>query len=118
MDDQLPRLEALAGEQLSSVIFVADYVQFDFNGPGLTAISDPIVVRGETRVRFPDPGSRDALCSLIQQYVKSASAIESERIEVTFDSGDRLLVPLDRASYTGPEAATFSDPKAQGLLVW
>jgi hypothetical protein len=118
MDDQIPRLEALAGEQLSSVIFVADYVQFDFNGPILTAISNPTVVHGSSRLQFPASGSRDALCSLIQQDVASVVEVDEDRIEVTFHSGDCLLIPLDQASYRGPEAATFSHPKVAGLRVW
>ncbi|SRR6266481_10002008 len=118
MNDQLPKFEALTGEQLSSVIFVADYVQFDFNGPILTAISNPIARLRSGALRFPDKGSRDALCSLIHQYVAAAVVEESKRIEVAFDSGDSLVIPLDSASYEGPEAATFGDPRKGGLLVW
>jgi hypothetical protein len=118
MKDEFPHLESLAGEQLSSVIFVADYVQFDFNGPVLTAFSGPIVELQRARYRFPAQGSRDALCSLIQQFVATAIAQEEKEITLTFDSGARLSVPLIAGSYEGPEAATFSDPKVKGLLVW
>jgi hypothetical protein len=116
--DDLPRLESLVGEQLSSVIFVADYVQFDFNGPILTALSDPVVETEGARYRFPEQGSRDALCGLIQQFVATAIAREEKAIDVTFDSGARLSIPLAPGSYEGPEAATFADPKVGGLLVW
>src|SRR6266545_874508 len=118
MKDKLPQLESLAGQQLSSVIFVADYVQFDFNGPVLTALSGPVVEVQGARFPFPAQGSRDALCSLIQQFVASATAREQESIIVTFASGARLAIPLAPGSYEGPEAATFSDPKVGGLLVW
>ena len=118
MTHQLPRIESLKGEQLSSVIFVADYVQFDFNGPLLTAFSSPIVrLRGDT-FRFPGAGSRDALCTLIHRNVKSALATDGRSIDVTFDAGDTLTVPLDAGSRVGPEAATFRDPRVGGLLVW
>ena len=118
MKDELPRLESLAGEQLGSVIFVADYVQFDFNGPVLTVFSGPVVELQGARYRFPAQGSRDALCSLIQQFVATATVQEEKGITVTFDSGARLSIPLVPGSYEGPEAATFSDPKVGGLLVW
>jgi hypothetical protein len=118
MKDELPNLSSLAGEQLSSVIFVADYVQFDFNGPVLSAFSPPIVEVKGVRSQFPGPGSRDALCSLIQQFVASAGAQDNRSIDVSFDSGARLTISLAPDSYDGPEAATFSDPKVGGLLVW
>ena len=118
MKVELPKLSSLTGEQLSSVIFVADYVQFDFNGPVLSALSHPIVEVKGVRYRFPEQGSRDALCSLIQQSVADAGAQDNRSIDVTFDSGARLSISLAPHSYDGPEAATFSDPKVGGLLVW
>jgi hypothetical protein len=118
MNDQIPRLETLVGEQLSSVIFVADYVQFDFNGPVLTAYANPTAIHQGQRARFPDPSSRDTLCSLIHQLVRAAVEVEDDRIELRFESGDQLIVPLDPASFRGPEAAMFSDPKVAGLRVW
>jgi len=118
MKEELPNLNSLAGEQLSSVIFVADYVQFDFNGPVLSAFSPPVVETLGVRYRFPEPGSRDALCSLIQQFVASARAQDDRIIDVTFDSGARLSISLGPEAHDGPEAATFSDPKVGGLLVW
>lgn len=117
MNDDLPKLSSLTGEQLSSVTFVADYVQLDFNGPRLTAFSSPIVEVDGIRHRFPAPGSRDALCSLIQQFVSHADAQDGRSIELTFDSGARLSISLEADAYEGPEAATFSDPRASGLLV-
>jgi hypothetical protein len=118
MTDELPNLGSLTGEQLSSVIFVADYVQFDFNGPILSAFSPPIVEVQGVRYRFPDRASRDALCSLIQQFVASARAEDNHSISVVFDSGARLSISLSSDDYEGPEAATFSDPKVDGRLVW
>ena len=118
MNEELPNLSSLVGKQLSSVIFVADYVQFDFNGPVLSAFSPPLVEAQGVRCRFPGQGSRDALCCLIQQFVATAGAQDNRSIDVTFDSGARLSISLVPGAYDGPEAATFSDPKAGGLLVW
>ncbi len=118
MKDDLPKLSSLTGEQLSSVIFVADYVQFDFNGPCLTAISPPVVEGDGVRYKFPAPGSRDALCSLIQQFVAGTVVQDGRSIEVTFDSGAQLSISLAADAHEGPEAATFSDPRVSGLLVW
>lgn len=117
-NDDVPQLASLIGEELSAVIFVADYILFDFNGARLTVFSRPVVeVRGH-RERFPEHGSRDALCALIQQEVSGASARDGDSIEIIFRSGAHLLISVKPGTYDGPEAATFSHPSAQGLLVW
>ena len=118
MTEELPRLEGVVGEQLNAVMFVMDYVQFHFNGPALTALNHLIVEFHGARTRFPAPGSRDALRSLIEQKVKSVEQREGVHIKLKFQSGHTLLIPLDSGSYIGPEAATFSDPAKRGLLVW
>jgi hypothetical protein len=49
-------INELVGEELSSVVFVADYVQFDFNGPRLTLFVWPTAQTfGENRT-LGDPG--------------------------------------------------------------
>lgn len=116
--DELPDLQSVVGEQLNAVTFVMDYVQFHFNGPGLTAYNHPAVEFRGVRTQFPEPGSRDALCSLIEQDVESVEDRERVHIRLAFRSGHVLIVPLDDGSYIGPEAATFSDPSRKGLLVW
>jgi hypothetical protein len=50
--------------------------------------------------------------------VASARAQDDRIIDVTFDSGARLSISLGLEAHDGPEAATFSDPKVGGLLVW
>jgi hypothetical protein len=117
-EENLPDLQVLVGEQLNAVTFVMDYVQFHFNGPGLTALNHPIVEFRGSRTEFPSPGSRDALCSLIEQEVELVEDLEHVHIRLVFRSGHVLIVPLDEGSYIGPEAATFSDPTKPGLRVW
>ena len=84
MTEDLPRLEAVVGEQLSAVVFVMDHVQFQFNGPCLTALNHPIVEFRGVRTQFAAPGSRDALCSLIEQKVESVEQVEG--VHTTIDS--------------------------------
>jgi hypothetical protein len=118
VNEDLPDLQSLVGEQLNAVTFVMDYVQFHFNGPVLTAHNHPIAEFHGVRTQFPSPGSRDALCSLIEQEVGSVEDREHVHIRVAFRSGHVLIVPLDDGSYIGPEAATFSDPTKKSLVVW
>ena len=110
-------LESLVGEELNAVSFVMDYVEFHFNGPVLRALTNPTVWIGSVEARFPNPGSRDTLCALIGREVKSVTHTHADGIELTLAGGARLRVPLDEASYIGPEAAHFFT-KETGVQVY
>jgi hypothetical protein len=118
VSEELPSLELIVGEPLNAVTFVMDYVQFHFNGPILTALNHPVVEFRGMATQFPGPGSRDALCSLIPHEVESVDVVDGVHIKLSLASGHDLVIPLDPGSYIGPEAATFGDPTAGGLLVW
>lgn len=116
MSNGRPSIHSLVGEELSEVSFVRDYVEFHFDDPVLRALSGPIVVKGEDRYRFPDVGSRDQLCALIGSTVSDLIFQENVAIDVRFAGGQRVVVPLDEASRTGPEAAHFQSKRVSALL--
>lgn len=66
-------LADLVDHELSAVCFVRDFVEFQFDGPILRALSDPVIHIGARSWHFPLPGTRDALCSVIGGFVTSAS---------------------------------------------
>lgn len=109
-------IQTLVGEYPNQITFVEDYVQVGFNGLTLTALTDPIVETSNQCWRFPEAGSRDALCSLIGQVVSQAEVIEGKFIRLRFDSGTVLILPLDDESREGPEAAHFISGTA--FYVW
>ena len=100
-------LDILVGEQLSAVSFVQDYVEFHFDGPVLRALRNPLVQTPHGRWQFPWPGSRDALCEPIGRDVLSVRFETGARIQLELEGGYQLTIPLDLASYRGPEAAHF-----------
>ena len=86
MTDLTPDLQFLLGEPLSAVSFVMDYVELHFNGSYLRCLVPPVVEQGGRVARFPEPGSRDALCALIgPRCARSApwTAVSSESSPVT-----------------------------------
>jgi hypothetical protein len=106
----------LVGEQLNTVAFVMDYVEFGFNGPVLRALTGPIVRTGKLRLRFPEPGSRDALCSLIGSEIVAITITDNEKIQVELASRQTLTIPLDRESRVGVEAAHYVPAASSGAL--
>ena len=111
-------VESLAGEELSAVSFVRDYVEFHFDDPVLRALTNPRVeIDGET-ISFPEPGSRDRLCALIGRMVRQVDARERVHIRLAFQGGATLTLPLDEASHVGPEAAHFQGHLTAPVQVW
>lgn len=84
-------LQRLIGEELSAVVFIRDYVQLQFDGPGLTAVSDPKVIVDGRTYQVTAPGYRDALCERIGHTVNQAQVIEGEEIRIDFDDGSANL---------------------------
>jgi len=92
---------------MSSVVFVMDYIQFDFSGPRLSAFTHPTMeIEGRT-LRWNDSGYRDALCEQITHYVSETNIRKDDAIELVFDTGAIIRISLKPDDYHGPEAAMF-----------
>jgi hypothetical protein len=89
MRSDMQELKDLVGCELSTVAFVRDYVEFQFDGPVLRSLAPPVVVLDGIRHEFPQAGSRDALCELIGRPVEGATELP-DRLSVSF-AGDALL---------------------------
>lgn len=112
------QLRSIIGEPLSGIAFVQDYVEMHYDGRILRALANPAVVVHGNRYRFPDQGSRDALCLLIGKVVEDVLIEEGSKISVSFADGAVLVIPLDIASRTGPEAAHYVPGIDQPIEVW
>ena len=109
-------LSVLVGGHLDTVSFVMDYVEFRIGYGILRAHAGPRVeLHDETVAQFPDPGSRDALCRLIDSTVVSAREADGAmRIEVWTDRGDLLVI--DGNEYPHPEFAQLVPANERGKL--
>jgi hypothetical protein len=99
-------LEKIVGSPLSSVTFVADYVQFAFDGPGLTAYNLPVVGSGSHRLEWDQPGYRDVLCRQIGRRVERVE-VDDQHVAVLFEGGTVVSISLLDNDYIGPEALQF-----------
>ena len=111
-------LPELVTETLSSVVFVADYVQFDFNGPRLSCFVWPVVRVDGHELRFGEPGYRDALCSLLLRDVTEATDTPEHGIVVTFGADELRLKP-SAGELLGPEIAMLQmNNEARDWDIW
>jgi hypothetical protein len=112
-------LGGLAGGHLDTVSFVMDYVEFRIGYNTLRALSPPnVTLHDGTTATFPEPGSRDALCQLIDIEVAEARIARGDRasrIEVRTSRGDVLTIALDAAK--SPESAHLVPADEQGHLL-
>jgi len=118
MTDLTPDLQFFVGEPLNAVSFVMDYVELHFNGSYLRCLAPPTVRRaGQQPVTFPSPGSRDALCALIDTEVRAIRATDGGELRVEFSDGTVVSVSLAHEGRVGPEALHFHD-QATGETQW
>jgi hypothetical protein len=114
-------LKSIEKSELSSVIFVRDYIQFVFEGEKeniiLSAFTLPSTVVGNQKYYYQTSGWRDALCTLINKIVKAAFAEEGYTIKITFEDGDSLEISLKEEDYEGPEAAMLTTDNGM-MTVW
>jgi len=108
----------LIGEEVNAVCFVMDYVELHFNGPILRSLTSMEVTHNGRRWILPEPGSRDALCSVIGAKL-TAIDIDDERSAILrFDSGHVIVIPLTEEARAGPEAMHFVPGPNQPIQVW
>ena len=110
-------LSILADGHLDTVSFVMDFVEFRIGYCILRAHAAPRVeLHDGTTAQFPEAGSRDSLCRLIDSRVVSAHEIaEGTCIEVRTSRGDRLVI--DGANHPHPEFAQLVPADERGRLV-
>jgi hypothetical protein len=108
MSDSLIKLDAIIGEQLSSVEFVQDYVQFHFDGPHIVAFVWPVVEIGGEVLHFGEGRYGDGLCERINRKVLTASIREGVTATIEFDDGATMRISLKPEDRKGPEAILYT----------
>jgi len=104
-------LDILKGEKLSSVTFVMDYLQIDFDGNRFTLNVWPDVNIDNRICRFGDPSYRDNFCLLIGKVVSNVSFKTDESLIFNFSDNANLSLSLDpdNSEINSPEIFTFND---------
>lgn len=116
-------ISAIEGEELTSVRFFQEYVQFDLNGPELTLFIWPEVFIpagvqiGEGSYAYGEPGYRDAMCLTIGETVEAATYEEAVALEIQFENGTIFRTSLREEDYEGPEAGHFTSGEPGDSLV-
>ncbi|MFJ5713673.1 hypothetical protein [Neobacillus sp. NPDC093127] len=110
----------IEGVEMTSVIFIRDYIQLIFEGINdtaiLTAYKLPTVYKNNVSYSIVTKGYRDELCSLINQKVEKVILLEKEAIKLIFEKNTTMEISLLEQDYEGPEAAMFM--RGDDIVVW
>jgi hypothetical protein len=113
-NDALELVQHLVGRRLNEVMFVRDYIQFDFDGLTLNAVTLPTIQVGRRQFTPGEAGYGNALSERIGQSVENASLRKGEVLRISFnDSGD-LSISLRPTDHTESEVAVY----ASGGELW
>ena len=93
----------LVGHEVSAVCFVRDYVELQFDGPVVRALTRPFGLFGGQAWRFPEGHSMDRMRSYIGQVVDGFVLVPDEYAQLSFGEHS-FTIPLDGDSRSGPEA--------------
>jgi hypothetical protein len=111
-----PKISEITGRSLSAVVFVQDHVQFQFDGPCLTALTLPVFTTATTVLLPGSAAWRDGLCSAIGVEVASVR-VTDEELRIEFANSASIAVSLRDEDYTGPEAINYEALDGRMLVV-
>ncbi len=100
-------LQVLIGEKLSSVTFVLDYWQLDFDGHGFNVMSTITVKDATWTVNSGEPGFRDRLCEQLAKIVLYAEFKDNLGVLIAFEDGSSIYLSARLEDYRGAEAIIF-----------
>jgi len=109
----------LIGKELSSIEFVRDYIQFRFDGPCITAITDPFIFVEGQQYNRSNVEFCNNLLSFINLSVVKTHLIANKIITIEFSHNRSINISLNPNDYKGnsAEAVNF-DIKNGGLWVY
>ncbi len=101
-------LQTLAGEHLTAVEFVEDFLQLRFGEALLVLYVWPDVADADAiSVAFGQPGYRDALCSTISEAVTEANLDDGRSLTIEFENGTVFALSLRPEDLDTPEVGSF-----------
>ena len=110
-------VQQLVGNQLSAVTFVQDYLQLQFDGPTLNAMTVVTVITPKGLAKTGDDQFRNLLCSCIAKQVSRVELMNHEALVLHFADGSLVTVSLRDEDYRGAEAITFHGAKNEILAI-
>lgn len=114
-----PLWDQLVGEDLSGIVFVRDYLQFQFNPPPqINAYSTRVLVLSDDRSSaFGDEAFANLAIGLIGRVVREVRVDAEQSFRIVFTDGSEIMISLRPEHYQGPEAVDFQGHNNQWAVI-
>jgi hypothetical protein len=110
-------LAGLVGESLSSVTFVMDYLQMEFNGYRFNFYNWPVLYENQDSFTQDKDIYYHKLVTLIGQTVKAVDEYLDIGLGIEFESGSLLSIPLRVGeNFETPEIVEYHGPDNQWMI--
>ena len=104
--------DQLIGQRLSGIVFVLDYLQFQFDPPPILSVYTPVSVQFEGACfRSGDDQFRNKICTQITKVVLKIQIKASEALVITFTDGSAIFVSLKPSDCAGRDIIDFRGRK-------
>lgn len=100
------QLKELAGLELTSVTFLRDYLQLQFDGPSINVMNTVVAASQGQSAKTGDDQFRNFLCGQIGKQVRAVD-VSAESVSIQFFDDGRIVVLLGDEHYVGPEAIYY-----------
>ena len=118
MNESKDIMKSLIGLKLTSVEFVADYVQLLFKDHCFSIINDPYLLVGDKTIDFGTIDFCNKILALIGLPVCESECRENEYLRICFSNQECLYISIKDGDYLyGPEAAILDCPNHE-FEVW
>lgn len=107
-------LQDLCGLELSTVIFIRDYMQFVFDPPNsstypsLTIYNDPYVILDGSTYERRNNEFCNRILTFIGMQVMNTKVVKNEYIRIEFTNNGSINISLKPEDYRGPEVASLT----------
>ena len=106
----------LVGEKLSSVTFVLDYLQLDFDGSGFTMFIWPVIISDNEKAVFGEAQYRNRLCALIAKVVARIEYDEDVFLNIIFDEANQIQWSVADRPDDSPEIGIYGNTKGEQYI--
>ena len=114
---KLETFESIEGIALSAVVFVQDYLQFQFDSATVTINIFPTVKIGETSYFSGDAEYRNQLCSLIGEVVQAVYDEDDSFLTIKMINNSQITISRELNVMNLPELVVFESQKG-AIVVW
>ena len=106
----------LKNKTLTSVVFILDYLQFQFDSEVLTFLEYPKILLQENKLSFDDIEYQHKMCKLIGSPIINVVFDDNDSFYLIFEDV-KICSSLKEEDYTSPEMMIYDNGKGKIISI-